>query len=192
MDKIFNKIIKYGGTWSKNVFSLASGVKSDAAILSINWGSEKLNLIDGDILRLEIASSNFIVEYCQSTPNELKILESSSHGDISQLEEVSVLIHLQSKSPEDIPTAFELNRISKRLESSAEVHIVSAPSDKTEDRINVSSVRNDRKFIMELLESDGIEVFKSDILTLDENSYIHWHSLTPIPNGVFVIQFLPN
>lgn len=192
MDKIFNKIIKYGGTWSKNVFSLASSIQPDAETISVNYGSEKLNLIDGDILRLEIASSNFIVEYSQSAPNTLKILSTDASAEISQLEPISTLVHLQSSSPEDVPSNFELNRISKRTESSPEVHIIKAPTDATEGQINVSNIRKNRNFMMKLIEMNGSEVYDSELQILDNSSFIRWYSLTTIPNGFFVIEFLPN
>lgn len=193
MDKIFNKIIKYGGVWSQNVFSLGKSIEVADTTIHVLYGSERFELIDGDILKMEIDSVVFIVEYCRSTPDELKILLSTSRTrSISQLTPVYTLIHLKSSSPEELPTNFELNRIVKKLKSTPEVHIIAVPSNVTEGRINVSTTRNNRQFKLELLETDGSEVFTSELTYLDEVAYIHWYSMTRIPSGVFILTFLPD
>lgn len=114
MDKKFNKVIKYGGTWETGVFLLTAAIPKNAAIISVENGTKPNDFLIGDLIKIEVNDLQFICEYI--TPTSLRVISAPEYNNsIPRTAELKVYQHLSSNSPEDIVCRAEIHRLSNKI-----------------------------------------------------------------------------
>lgn len=190
MDRISGKIIKYAGVWQSDVLIMTQPLAVGDDTIHVKSGTQSIRAIEDDIISIKLDGIRMVCRYINSST--LEILNSPIRSkDIAASAELVVYKHIIAESPEDLVTKYELNQLQSIANSSASILIADVSGLSTAS-YDLTLVSYSGKVSMQILEKIGNSYEMSDVDYGITNQLLTWHSMTPIPDGIAIISFIPS
>lgn len=190
MDRISGKIIKYAGVWQKDVLLMTQPLAVGDTVIHVKSGTQAIRAIEDDIISIKLDGIKMICRYINSST--LGIVDSPVRSkDIDTSAEIVVYKHINAKSPEDLVTKYELNQLQSIANSSSSILIADVSGLNTAS-YDLALINYTGQVTMQILEKIGNSYELSDVDYTIINQLLTWNSMTPIPEGIAVISFIPS